>query len=47
MPKCADIHSVLVMEGCLDRMSQGRVAPELSCKKPGLQIGKSNQPGRL
>ena len=47
MPKRTDIHSVLVMEGCLDRMSQGRVATELSCEKPGLQIGKSNQPGLL
>jgi len=47
MPKRTDIQSVLVMEGCLDRMSQGRVATELSCKKPGLQIGKSNQPGLL
>ena len=37
----------LIMEGYLNRTSQGRVATELSYKKLGLKIGKTNQPGLL
>ncbi|MGA2279836.1 MAG: hypothetical protein ABSG80_05990 [Verrucomicrobiota bacterium] len=36
MPKRTDIRSVLIREGCLNRMSQDCVATELNCRKPGL-----------
>ena len=37
----------LIMEGYLNRTSQGRVATELSYKKLGLKAAKGNQPGLL
>ena len=43
MPKRTDIHSVLIMEVCLNRTSQGRVATELSYKKLGLKPATGNQ----
>ncbi|HKS38539.1 MAG TPA: Holliday junction DNA helicase RuvB C-terminal domain-containing protein, partial [Verrucomicrobiae bacterium] len=37
----------LIMEGYLNRTSQGRVATELSFKKLGLKTGTRSQPGLL
>ncbi len=37
----------LIMEGYLNRTSQGRVATELSYQKLGLKMAKANQPGLL
>jgi len=37
----------LIMEGYLNRTSQGRVATELSYQKLGLKMAKGNQPGLL
>jgi Holliday junction DNA helicase RuvB len=37
----------LIMEGYLNRTSQGRVATELSYKKLGLKAAKGNQPNFL
>jgi hypothetical protein len=36
MPKRPDIHSVLIMEGCLNRVLPGRVVTELGCRNSGL-----------
>jgi len=33
----------LIMEGYLNRASQGRVATELSCKKLGLKVAAASQ----
>lgn len=43
MPKRTDIHSVFIMEGCLNHALQGRDATELICQKLGLNGNSGNQ----
>jgi Holliday junction resolvasome RuvABC ATP-dependent DNA helicase subunit len=43
MPKRTDIHSVLIMEGYLNRTPPGQVVTELSFKKLGLKAVGGNQ----